>query len=131
MDTFSTLHHDDLDSLQLNENYENDDHVQEIDTNVQHEASRENFNTTYNLFRIQSMTKQEYWLTSILSFWTIVFSFVGFAAFTQEERANIVGLIVNLNLVVFYGAPLGTILKVCESKNSSSIHRRTVCEYFL
>lgn len=63
---------------------------------------------------------------SILSFWTIVLCVVGFASFSEEERANIVGLIVNLNLVVFYGAPLGTILKVCESKDSSSIHRRTV-----
>jgi solute carrier family 50 (sugar transporter) len=45
---------------------------------------------------------------------------------TAETRQWIVGILVNLNLVFFYGAPLSTIVTVLQTKNSSSIHLWTM-----
>jgi solute carrier family 50 (sugar transporter) len=45
---------------------------------------------------------------------------------TADTRQLIVGLLVNFNLVFFYGAPLSTIVTVLQTKNSSSIHLWTM-----
>ena len=45
---------------------------------------------------------------------------------TAETRQWIVGILVNLNLVFFYGAPLSTIATVLQTKNSASIHLWTM-----
>jgi solute carrier family 50 (sugar transporter) len=45
---------------------------------------------------------------------------------TADTRQWIVGLLVNFNLVFFYGAPLSTIVTVLQTKNSSSIHLWTM-----
>jgi len=73
-----------------------------------------------------SLTSHEYWVLGILFVWTVILSVVVFIPTTTEEKQQVIGLCVNANLVVFYGAPLGTIAKVIRSKYSSSIHRRTM-----
>jgi len=63
----------------------------------------------------------------IVTIWTICMSILGFTeSFDAKTRELIVGTLVNLNLVFFYGAPLSTIYSVLTQGNSSSIHIRTV-----
>jgi solute carrier family 50 protein (sugar transporter) len=54
--------------------------------------------------------------------WVAVISFIAFANVSQSTRELIVGLVVNLNLIFFYLAPLSTIFAVLKTKNSASIH---------
>jgi solute carrier family 50 protein (sugar transporter) len=64
---------------------------------------------------------------SIVTIWTICMSLLGFAAsLDSQTRELIVGTLVNLNLVFFYGAPLSTIYTVLRESNSSSIHTWTM-----
>jgi len=59
--------------------------------------------------------------------WLAITALISFAsAFSDRTKELIVGISVNLNLVVFYGAPLSTILTVLTTKSSSSIHVRTM-----
>jgi solute carrier family 50 protein (sugar transporter) len=129
LNDFAKSQRDDLDSLQLDEDNERDeDGIDTFVLNTSDPTPGNNPNTSCEYLPIPSATRHEYWLIVVLTFWTFVLSVVGFAPLTQEEREGIVGLTVNMNLVVFYGAPLGTIVKVFESKNSVSIHWRTLCK---
>lgn len=76
-----------------------------------------------------SLTFHEYWLFPILVFWCILLSCVALIPEWNESKELIVGITVNFNLVVFYGAPLSTIVKVIKQRNSLSIHRKTVGKY--
>jgi len=58
----------------------------------------------------------------VVVFWTAVISGICFADISQDTREFIVGLIVNLNLLFFYGAPLSTIFTVLKTQSSASIH---------
>jgi len=59
--------------------------------------------------------------------WLALIALICFAsAFSGRTKELIVGISVNLNLVVFYGAPLSTIFTVLKTKSSSSIHIRTM-----
>jgi len=59
--------------------------------------------------------------------WLALIALISFAsAFSGRTKELIVGVSVNLNLVVFYGAPLSTIFTVLKTKSSSSIHIRTM-----
>lgn len=42
------------------------------------------------------------------------------------SQAEIIGLVTNINLILFFGAPLTTILEVWNQRKSSSIHRPTM-----
>ena len=75
---------------------------------------------------LPSFTTHEVWVIRVLILWVITLSGVCFVPMTRVEQANIIGLVVNVNLVVFYGAPLSTIIQVWRTRNSSSIHRRTL-----
>jgi solute carrier family 50 (sugar transporter) len=70
------------------------------------------------------LVPQERMLLRILIFWAVVIVYVGW--FTRYSPANIVGFVVNLNLVVLYGAPLQTMHTVITSKNAESIHAPTM-----
>lgn len=64
---------------------------------------------------------------AIVIVWTACLSLICFAqAFDGRTRELIVGCLVNLNLVFFYGAPLSTIWKVLREGNSASIHLPTM-----
>jgi uncharacterized protein with PQ loop repeat len=70
------------------------------------------------------MVPQERALLRVLILWTVVIVYVGW--FSNYNPAHIVGFIVNLNLVVLYGAPLQTMHTVISTKNSASIHTPTM-----
>jgi solute carrier family 50 (sugar transporter) len=55
--------------------------------------------------------------------WMILVSLISFGtAFTDRTKELIVGVAVNLNLVVFYAAPLSTIWTVLKTRNAATIH---------
>jgi solute carrier family 50 protein (sugar transporter) len=72
----------------------------------------------------------------VVVIWMAVSSLVGFAGSTNLVSASnwpshaintaIVGYVVNVNLVFFYGAPLSTIWKVLSQKNTNTIHIPTL-----
>ena len=73
-----------------------------------------------------SFTPHEKLVMRVLFTWIVVLSYVCFYPINEIQQTHVVGLVVNINLVVFYGAPLSTIAKVLKTKNSRSIHRRTM-----
>ena len=83
-------------------------------------------NITLASASLPSFTPHEKWVIRVVIIWVITLSTVCFVPMSVEKQANIIGLIVNINLVVFYGAPLSTILNVISKRNSASIHRRTM-----
>ena len=76
---------------------------------------------------------QDVVLFSILGVWAIFLVCVRWLSVLLEqyglylwEPKIVVGILVNINLVFFYGAPLQTMKKVLETKASDSIHSPTV-----
>jgi solute carrier family 50 (sugar transporter) len=63
---------------------------------------------------------QEKSLLQLLILWALVMVYCTW--FTRQDPTEIVGLAVNLNLIVFYGAPLQTIREVLATSNAQSIH---------
>lgn len=106
-------------SLRLQSNNENDDTEQISHGNNALPAISQNQ-------RLPSSTRQEHLLIIILILWGVSLSTVVFVPMSNERRAHIIGTIVNLNLIVFYGAPLSSIVKVFKTRSSKSIHRRTL-----
>lgn len=103
-------------------------HLEDVSEDVEEtEAMSQNERTiNSNDLMMPSSTSHEYWVISILILWGITLSTVVFIPMPNDERADIIGIIVNLNLIVFYGAPLSTIVHVFKTKSSRSIHRRTL-----
>ena len=66
-------------------------------------------------------------VVAIVVIWTATLSILGFAS-TLDERTKelIVGFLVNVNVMFFYGAPLSKIFTVLKTKSSSSIHIPTM-----
>jgi len=63
----------------------------------------------------------------IILFWIILSSIVGLNhQMDQNTKQTIVGMFVNANLMLFFGSPLTTIFTVIKTKNSCSIHRKTM-----
>jgi len=59
--------------------------------------------------------------------WLAVTALISFAKeFSQETNEWIVGITVNLNLLVFYAAPLSTIWTVLSTRSAASIHVPTM-----
>lgn len=59
--------------------------------------------------------------------WVGTIAIIAFGTeFTSNTRELIVGIVVNLNLVFFYGAPLSSILTILKTRSSSSIHWPTM-----
>jgi solute carrier family 50 (sugar transporter) len=55
--------------------------------------------------------------------WIVVVAIISYATtFDSNTKELIVGIVVNLNLVVFYAAPLSVIYKVITQRTSDSIH---------
>jgi solute carrier family 50 protein (sugar transporter) len=65
-------------------------------------------------------------VVSIVAFWIALISILYFLQLTIDQWKLIIGFIVNINLLFFYGAPLSTIYTVLSTKDSSSIHRPTM-----
>ncbi len=71
------------------------------------------------------MVPQERALLQMLVFWSLVLIYVGWID-PSHHQAKIVGTVVNVNLVLFYGAPLQTMRTVIAQKSSKSIHTPTM-----
>ena len=65
-------------------------------------------------------------VVGIVAFWIGVISILYFLQLTIDQWKLIIGFIVNINLLFFYGAPLSTIYTVLTTRDSSSIHRPTM-----
>ena len=76
-------------------------------------------------------SSHEEMLLSILTLWITVLIVVGFGSISTDLKVGLVGIVVNMNLVIFYGAPLSSIMLVLKTKNSSSIHLRTLGELII
>ncbi|KAL7448014.1 hypothetical protein ACHAWC_000279, partial [Mediolabrus comicus] len=65
-------------------------------------------------------------VVGIVAFWIGLISILYFLQLTIDQWKLIIGFIVNINLLFFYGAPLSTIYVVLTTRDSSSIHRPTM-----
>jgi solute carrier family 50 protein (sugar transporter) len=72
------------------------------------------------------ITPQETLFLRVLVFWSVILIFTSWLFPRNSNPAGLVGLIVNLNLIAFYGAPLKTIQTVISEKNCASIHYETM-----
>lgn len=72
------------------------------------------------------ITPQETLFLRVLVFWAIVLVYASWFYPQNSDPAPLVGFIVNLNLIAFYGAPLKTIRNVIAEENSASIHKDTM-----
>jgi len=102
---------------------------EEEDSNEFSEDANSSGSHTY--IPVPSCTSHEHWVIGIITIWMIVLTVACFGPLSDVERANLIGIVVNVNLVVFYGAPLSTIKNVLRSRNSVSIHRKTLATGFL
>ncbi len=69
------------------------------------------------------MVPQEVLLLRILLLWLVILVCVGWLGLTIGHQITIIGILVNINLLFFYGAPLQTIKEVISEGSSASIHR--------
>ncbi|KAL7558703.1 hypothetical protein ACA910_013420 [Epithemia clementina (nom. ined.)] len=70
---------------------------------------------------------QEVGLLRVLSVWIAVLVWVGWIGDSRQKAVNTIGVVVNLNLVFFYGAPLQTMQRVIFiDRHSNTIHRPTM-----
>lgn len=71
-------------------------------------------------------TPQDRLVLGILGFWIAALVGVGWFGIAKGYEKEIVGILVNINLLFFYGAPLQTIRLVVTEKCSDSIHTPTM-----
>jgi len=105
--------------------------------NIQNEESDEIFSIDSSLERkkkenpneLHELSSQEKMFIIVVTFWVFVFWVVSFCPLNDDEKQIVIGVIVNLNLIVFYAAPLSTIMTVISTKNAASIHTKlmTTC----
>lgn len=69
---------------------------------------------------------QDVLLLRIMGLWAGVLVLVGWMGVLQGHEAQMVGLVVNINLIFFYAAPLQTVKTVLEHSCSDSLHTPTV-----
>jgi len=77
------------------------------------------------------LSNQEILLTISIFVWIIILCVVTFSSFTHHKKIDIIGVSATVNLVLFYAAPLSTIWKVIQARDSSSIHRPLLIMMFL
>jgi solute carrier family 50 protein (sugar transporter) len=65
-------------------------------------------------------------VVGIVAFWTFMIAILTFISMSHERRIFFVGLLVNINLVLFYVGPLSTMYTIILTSDSSSIHRPTM-----
>lgn len=84
-------------------------------------------NVHTSMQKVKTTANQETVLMVVSGIWILIILFLAFIpGLSLETQQLIVGLAVNLNLVIFYGAPLSTIHGVITSKLSASIHIPTM-----
>ena len=91
-------------------------------------ADQSNYDHEYDtdIEPIPSTVPHERKVLWVLLVWLAVCSAVAhIQSLTNYQREQIVGYVVNLNLCFFYFAPLTTMVEVCRTRSSASIHRPT------
>jgi solute carrier family 50 (sugar transporter) len=84
-------------------------------------------NVYSSMHKVKTSANQENVLLIVSSFWVIIVVILLFIeGLSLKTQQTTVGIAVNLNLVVFYGAPLSTIYDVMNTKLSASIHIPTM-----
>jgi solute carrier family 50 protein (sugar transporter) len=74
-----------------------------------------------------SFSSHEKWVLYIVTVWIIVLSYMGLStSMSREQQTNMIGLVVNANLVFFYAGPLATVATVFRERSSSTLHIPTV-----
>jgi len=73
-----------------------------------------------------TMSPQETSFLSIILAWSVILIWTGWLYPANMDPSIPVGILVNCNLIFFYGAPLNTMRTVVEKRNSESIHRGTM-----
>ena len=58
--------------------------------------------------------------------WVAIITSICFLNIDKSEKELIVGISANINLLLFYGAPLSTIFTVLKTRDSASIHKWTM-----
>jgi len=92
-----------------------------------HNTSQEEIDVDNMMLQVAAKQKEapaahEKMVVVIVVLWTAIIAGISFADIAQDTREFIVGLVVNFNLLFFYGAPLSTIFTVLKTRNSVSIH---------
>jgi solute carrier family 50 protein (sugar transporter) len=109
-----------------NDPEENDDVDVDIDDNG-HDISRSQYYNAAQQACSKNIvfTPQEVWWLTVLMIWSLALVWVGWISpflGYQAYQATTVGLLVNANLIFFYGVPLQTMQQVIASGHSNSIH---------
>eukprot|EP00978_Attheya_sp_CCMP212_P022127 scaffold65654_cov48-Attheya_sp.AAC.1 len=74
-----------------------------------------------------SFSSHEKWVLYIVTVWIIVLSSVGLStSMSREQQTQMIGLVVNANLIFFYAGPLATVATVFREGSSSTLHIPTV-----
>mmetsp|Transcript_27770 Transcript_27770/g.50451 ORF Transcript_27770/g.50451 Transcript_27770/m.50451 type:complete len:300 (+) Transcript_27770:148-1047(+) len=74
-----------------------------------------------------SFSSHEKWVLYIVTVWIIVLSSVGLTtSMSRDQQTQMIGLVVNANLIFFYAGPLATVATVFREGSSSTLHIPTV-----
>ena len=76
--------------------------------------------------RMEAPASHEKVVVGIIVVWFIFISCIQFIPMGEEQQIFVIGILVNVNMSFFYGAPLSIICKVIKTKDSSWIHRQTM-----
>ena len=106
-----------------------EDEVEHFEENTEINSGSNSEDGGNRIRSLPSFTPHEKWVMRVVTIWVLTLSVVCFVPMSRAKQSDIIGLIVNINLVIFYGAPLSTILDVLKTRNASSIHRRTMCKF--
>mmetsp|Transcript_35561 Transcript_35561/g.36068 ORF Transcript_35561/g.36068 Transcript_35561/m.36068 type:complete len:277 (+) Transcript_35561:183-1013(+) len=75
---------------------------------------------------INVFTAQDILMLEVLALWMAILVCVGWLGICEGNEKEIIGLLVNINLLFFYAAPLQTMKTVFSEKRSNSIHPPTM-----
>lgn len=78
--------------------------------------------------RSPAPVSHELMVVGISAFWLLLITIValGSTFINQSARVLLIGLVVNINLIFFYGAPLSKIVEVLKTKSSKLLHVPTM-----
>lgn len=140
--TASTLLRKEEDAYQLISNENSDDtESPKSDTSSREEEAEElETENTHVISLILAgdyvyLTSQEKGVLAIVSVWITYLVIIGISGLDHHGRKIAIGVAVDVNLAIFFAAPLTTIFRVIESSDSSSIHLptmylNTLCAFF-
>ena len=98
-----------------------------LSTPVQTFANLRNMALEVTTQKMEAPAPHEKVVIGFIFIWLTVISLLFFIPqVNQAQYTLIIGIVANVNTFFFYGAPLSTIVTVLKSRDSCSIHRRTM-----